>query len=380
MLIFPVKPPDGGGRSPEKKATTRTSRPKKGAPARGGRAGCVRRWAHADGLFMRRSRALVAFGGLVAVLVVGTANAHSQATARSTNTRPGAVFAWSRTAAAPELLSALRTPRTHDAGAYFGSFMRPGAPSDGLASDDACPPDMVGVEGDYCPLVAQTCLRWLDDDTKLQCAEFDRTNVDRASASDACSMKTRHKRFCVDRYEWPNKVSALPRTMASWGEARASCEGAGKRLCSDTEWTLACEGPARHPYPYGDGYVRDDRACNIDQPYILPNPERLYDPKTHDEELARLDQREASGSRPSCVSPYGVHDMVGNVDEWVYNESQFGKPYRSALKGGYWGPVRTRCRPMTTAHDEVFRYYQIGFRCCSEAHAVDSVRMPLAKR
>jgi sulfatase modifying factor 1 len=39
------------------------------------------------------------------------------------------------------------------------------------------------------------------------------------------------------------------------------------------------------------------------------------------------------------------------------------------LKGGYWGPVRDRCRPMTIAHDENFAFYQIGFRCCSEASA-----------
>jgi sulfatase-modifying factor enzyme 1 len=255
----------------------------------------------------------------------------------------------------------------HDTAALFGSFIEPGPSPRALPSDDACPPEMVGVEGDYCPLVAQPCLRWLDPETMLQCAEFGHV-----SSPGSCSMKAPHMRFCIDRYEWPNKVGALPRYMASWNEAKASCENIGKRLCSDTEWTLACEGPERLPYPYGDGYVRDDRACNIDKPYIWPHPEKIFDARTQDEELSRLDQREPSGSRPACVSPFGVHDMVGNVDEWVKNESQFGKPYRSGLKGGYWGPVRTRCRAMTTAHEESFRYYQIGFRCCGDAHAVDA--------
>jgi len=227
----------------------------------------------------------------------------------------------------------------------------------------------------YCPSVAQTCLRWLDPETKLQCAQFDR-----ASAVGSCPMPTQHKRFCVDRYEWPNKAGTLPQYMASWTEAKASCEGIGKRLCSDTEWTLACEGPERKPYPYGDGYVRDDRACNIDKPYIWPHPEKIFESKTQDGELARLDQREPSGYRKSCVSPYGVHDMVGNVDEWVVNESQAGKPFRSGLKGGYWGPVRTRCRPMTTAHDETFRYYQIGFRCCGAAHDAETGETPIVER
>jgi hypothetical protein len=56
--------------------------------------------------------------------------------------------------------------------------------------------------------------------------------------------------------------------------------------------------------------------------------------------------------------------MTGNVDEWVVNES--GHPFPSGLKGGYWGPVRDRCRPMTVAHDTKFSFYQIGFRCCED--------------
>lgn len=271
---------------------------------------------------------------------------------------------------AGELLPALAR---HDTSPLFGSFIKPGNSASTLPAGDTCPLDMVGIEGDYCPLVAQRCLRWLDPDTKLQCAEFDRS-----AAAASCPTREQHKRFCIDRYEWPNKLGALPQYMASWNEAKASCEGIGKRLCSDTEWTLACEGPERAPYPYGDGFVRDERACNIDKPYIWPHPEKIYDSKTQGEELSRLDQREPSGSRAACVSPYGVRDMVGNVDEWVVNESQAGKPFRSGLKGGYWGPVRTRCRPMTTAHDETFRYYQIGFRCCGTAQEAGPGEMPIA--
>ncbi len=40
--------------------------------------------------------------------------------------------------------------------------------------------------------------------------------------------------------------------------------------------------------------------------------------------------------------------------------------YVSGLKGGYWGPVRDRCRPMTTDHNQWHTGYQIGFRCCED--------------
>jgi hypothetical protein len=66
--------------------------------------------------------------------------------------------------------------------------------------------------------------------------------------------------------------------------------------------------------------------------------------------------------------------MTGNVDEWVVNpEGKVDeKPYRSGLKGGYWGPVRNRCRPMTVDHNEWHFGYQIGFRCCADAASPDS--------
>jgi sulfatase modifying factor 1 len=320
---------------------------------------------------MRRGRAFVAFGWLLTVFAVATVTVRSQAAdppERAQLADPQALPVAKRTPHL-ELLPLLAA---HDA-ALFGSFIKPGGSPGVLPSEASCRPDQVEVEGDYCPYVEQRCVRWLDPATKLQCAEFDRL-----PSAGRCFMKTEHKRFCMDRYEWPNKVGALPRYMASWNEARSSCEAIGKRLCSDTEWTLACEGPDRQPYPYGDGYMRDDRACNIDKPYIWPQPEKVYDPHTSAAELARLDQREPSGSRTACVSPYGVHDMVGNVDEWVNNESQSGHPFKGGLKGGYWGPVRTRCRPMTTAHEESFRYYQIGFRCCGNARQVDVGESPLA--
>jgi hypothetical protein len=228
------------------------------------------------------------------------------------------------------------------------------------AKSGNCPAGMVDVEGDYCPAVEQRCLRWLDPEEKMRCAEFAPTSK--------CLGKTVHKHFCMDKFEYPNKAGEKPVIMKTWYQAKAACEGQGKRLCGDSEWTLACEGQERLPYPYG--YQRNSEACNIDKPHPNPDEAAIADPKRRDAEVARLWQGEPSGSRESCVSPYGVHDMTGNVDEWVVNES--GKPYKSGLKGGYWGPVRDRCRPMTVAHGEDFSFYQIGFRCCADADGAGS--------
>jgi formylglycine-generating enzyme required for sulfatase activity len=223
-----------------------------------------------------------------------------------------------------------------------------------IAPPRTCPDDMVEVDGDYCPYVFEKCNDWIEKEQKLRCAEFAPTG--------ACMMHARHEHFCIDVYEWPNKAGTKPDIGVSWREAKASCEKAGRRLCLDSEWTLACEGKEHWPYPWG--YTRNAEACNIDRTHPPPIPTLYENPATRPSEIARLDQREPSGARESCVSPYGVRDTVGNVDEWVVNESNF--PFKSALNGGYWGPVRDRCRSITTGHPETFSYYQTGFRCCAD--------------
>ena len=219
-----------------------------------------------------------------------------------------------------------------------------------------CGENQVEVDGDYCPALEQKCIRWMDPETTIprRCSEFAPTGK--------CQGKTIKKHFCIDKYEYPNKVGEKPVVMKTWYEAADACKAQGKRLCGDSEWTLACEGQERLPYPYG--YERNSQACNIDKPHPDVNEIAMANPLTRDAEVARLWQGENSGSRESCVSPYGAMVMTGNVDEWVINES--GMPYKSGLKGGYWGPVRDRCRPMTTAHYENFVFYQIGFRCCAD--------------
>ena len=99
-----------------------------------------------------------------------------------------------------------------------------------------CGDDMVEVEGEYCSTVEQKCLKWLDAE-KMRCAEFAPTS--------ACQGKTTKKHFCIDKYEYPNKAGEMPGVMKTWYEAKATCEKSGKRLCGDTEWTVAGEGQER---------------------------------------------------------------------------------------------------------------------------------------
>jgi formylglycine-generating enzyme required for sulfatase activity len=224
---------------------------------------------------------------------------------------------------------------------------------------------MLLVAGEYCPGLAEPCLHWVKGGV-MRCAQF---------APSTCIGKREQRRFCIDRYEYPNLAGVKPVVMVSWYDALRACDIEGKRLCLVSEWNMACEGTERLPYPYG--HKRNKHVCNFERPRPQPEPHfNLFaKPRAVGAEVARLDLRVESGRLEGCVSPYGVHDMTGNVDEWTLNEDHFdlpekkeGKPrFISGLKGGYWGPIRAACRPITPTHEEIFRFYQVGFRCCANA-------------
>jgi hypothetical protein len=222
----------------------------------------------------------------------------------------------------------------------------------------SCPNGMRFVAGMYCSHAVHKCLDFLSEE-RDRCQKY--------VADSPCIGTQTPMQFCIDEFEYPNQPGAKPMVWVNYQQAVAFCASVNKRLCSGSEWELACEGPDH--LPYATGYRRDPTRCNYDRPNISADHAALANPSLRNAEFDRIDQREPSGARPDCVSYYGVHDMTGNVDEWVTNEGGFmhKAPYRSGLKGGYWGRVRNRCRPTTTDHNEWHSDYQVGFRCCTES-------------
>jgi hypothetical protein len=233
-----------------------------------------------------------------------------------------------------------------------------------------CPVGTVLVEGEYCPNVEQVCLEWVDSQGNANKEAIPKPGQSRRCGTwkfptKCLSEHTVHKRFCIDKYEYPNVKGQRPKSWMTWYDIKSACEAQGKRLCTRSEWTFACEGPDMKPYPYGDGYHRDRTSCNTDR--LVPegiNVMKVMQRLTPDGQA--LDALlTPSGSKEACVSPFGVYDMVGNIDEFVVNES--GHPYISGLMGGHVFGVRNACRPMTEAHGPNFSWYETGGRCCSDA-------------
>lgn len=221
-------------------------------------------------------------------------------------------------------------------------------------ADARCPSDMARVQGEHAETLHRICTDWRDGHCfailpHVFAEEGVITPVD----------------VCIDRFEWPNKLGVAPRVMASHTDATAACGSQGKRLCTEFEWELGCEGNERRPWPYGWAFAPE--MCNSAAPYRQPNEGLLAsrNANAREREVARLWQGKPAGTFPQCISLHGAIDMTGNAEEWV-NTSRPEWPYTSSLKGGYWSKPWAGCRGTNDSHDRSFRFYETGFRCCQD--------------
>lgn len=194
------------------------------------------------------------------------------------------------------------------------------------ASLALCPADMHWLEGQHCPTGAVS--------------------------SDRCRVEPRALGFCMDRFEYPNQLGVLPAVMISFHQAEALCRGEGKRLCTEAEWTFACREPLQLA------------ACNFGHTSKNVRVERFWEPERVGEELSAIDARRPS--QPSgCVSPGGIFDLPGNVQEWVVSEHAAG--YSAALKGGRFNQSSIDCERSIQTRLPENAYPHTGLRCCADS-------------
>jgi hypothetical protein len=172
------------------------------------------------------------------------------------------------------------------------------------------------------------------------------------------------------------KVAAgvVPQGYISQIQATAACTNAGKRLCSATEFALACCGPdAGSWYPYG-GETHVPGDCNEGKGssmvrFFGNNPQTWTYAEFNDPRLNDWDGGLATtGTYTKCVSPYGIYDCVGNLHEWGSDPPDVNGHGR--FRGGFYGDAEINghgCLYVTSAHEIAYHDYSTGFRCCMDA-------------
>ncbi len=115
------------------------------------------------------------------------------------------------------------------------------------------------------------------------------------------------QRYCIDRYEYTAPGEELPLNYQSFQKSSAVCAQLGQAaLYRDRVDVCLRGGGICVPYPYG--FTRAPK-CNQDRT-------DLYEVNPHRHILA--DRRERADARPECVSPFGVYNLAGNMDESVF--------------------------------------------------------------
>lgn len=216
----------------------------------------------------------------------------------------------------------------------------------------SCRPGMVSIEGRYC--------------------------VDRYEASLVEVISNGEERpfspFSMVTHEQVRAVSkpnVYPQGYISANQAKRACAASGKRLCQASEWQKACRGPENRRYGYAN--TRERGRCNdVGRNPVMALFGFRYDESTMNQ--SKLNQLEGTlaktGSHAGCSNGYGVYDMVGNLHEWVADES-------GTFYGGYYQDVASvghgdGCAYRTTAHEARYHDYSTGFRCCADLREAET--------
>ncbi|MCY3945483.1 MAG: SUMF1/EgtB/PvdO family nonheme iron enzyme [Anaerolineaceae bacterium] len=168
-------------------------------------------------------------------------------------------------------------------------------------------------------------------------------------------------------YRVPGVLANRPVSGVTWYGARAYCEAIARRLPSEAEWERAARSNDDRIFPWGN--LRDVALANTSSRADRAPEERGADPVA---------------SFPAGA--WGLHDMAGNVAEWVtdwyspfyYSQAEAaglnpaGPPVgtEKVLRGGSWDAriffARTPHRQSLAPDQQAF---YVGFRCAADVAA-----------
>jgi sulfatase modifying factor 1 len=151
-----------------------------------------------------------------------------------------------------------------------------------------------------------------------------------------------------------------PVVQVSWRDAAVYCAWRGQRLPTEPEWEFAARGGDGRRYAWG--------STAPAQSGPLPARRANYgaDGCCAADDTDGFRTTAPVGSFPAGVSPYGLHDMAGNVWEWTTSRFS-GQPGWYVIKGGGWGN-NPYCLRAAYKHGNPsdIGLDMVGFRCAAD--------------
>ena len=284
-------------------------------------------------------------GGLIAApWVLRTASAETPG--REEEVSPEDSSSASAPPSAPEVPSAAPSAAGSAGPLVDGMIRIPGA---GFTMGSADPKAPANERPRHAEVVASF---WLDR-TEVTVERY-RTCVE----SHGCARPAKSSATCT--YDQPDAVvHHLPVSCVHWREADAFCRAMGKRLPREAEWELAAKGKRGGRYPWGGG------------------PGCFFAATLVGDATGRTCTKGPSpvGSHGQGVSPYGVMDLSGNVEEWTsdwYVENvTSGSPAAAGashvLRGGGWLSAPSMSRATSRNWGSSMEAGpNVGFRCARD--------------
>ena len=149
-------------------------------------------------------------------------------------------------------------------------------------------------------------------------------------------------------HAFPPGTERHPVVDVTWREALAYAQALGGTLPTEVQWEYAARGPEGREYPWGDEAPTCERTHYVE-----------CEPRGAVEVM----------SRPGDVTPEGVHDLAGNVREWVkpiwFDDARHPvNPDAIRLKGGSWAHLSffLRAASVTNYIAADYSWDNIGFR------------------